>query len=108
MPLNAYALVGFFSVVSAVSGVAAWRVIGPPPRLAAAPPVAVSFLALYVVGHRLGLSIGPTVGLFGFEVALAFDLGVAAGSAAATAAVERVVWRVASQGRRSSSLERSG
>lgn len=104
MPLSAYALVGFFSVVSVAAGVSAWRVLGPPPRLAAVPPVAASFVALYVVGHRLGLSIGPTVGLFGFEVALPFDLGVAAGTAVAAAAVERALWRAA---RPRSSLERS-
>ncbi len=104
MPANAYALVGFFSVVSVASGVAAWRVVGPPSRVAAIPPIAASFLALYLVGHRLGLSVGPTVGLFGFEVALPFDLGVAVGTAAATAAAERAAWRIRRQARRPSSL----
>ncbi len=93
MPVSAYALVGFFGVVSIASGYVAWRAVGPPPRLAALPPAAASFLALYLVGHRLFLSVGPTVGLFGFEVALPFDLAVAIGSAGAVAAVERAVWR---------------
>lgn len=98
MPASAYALVAFFSAVSMASGLVAWRVVGPPSRLAAVPPAAASFAALYIVGHRLGLSVGPTVDLFGFEVALPFDLVVALGTAATVAAAERAVWRLGRRG----------
>lgn len=94
MPINAYALVGFFGAASIASGIVAWRLLGPPPRLAVLPPSAAAFVALYLVGHRLGLSVGPTVGLFGFEVALPFDLAVALGSAGSVAAVERAIWQI--------------
>lgn len=100
MPASAYALVGFFSVVSIVSGIVAWRAVGPPSPLAALPPVGGAFAALYLVGHRLGVSLGPTMPLFGFEVALPFDVGVALGTAGAVAAAERLAWRgLASRGR---------
>jgi hypothetical protein len=108
MPANAYALVGFFAALSAASGLLAWRLVGPPPRAAALPPVAASFGALYLVGHRLFLSVGPTVDFLGFQVALPFDVAVAVGTAAVTAFLERTAWRIARGARRPPSPERPG
>ena len=51
-----------------------WWVIGPRRPLAAILPVLASFGALYLVGHKSGLAVGPTVELFGFEVNLLWDL----------------------------------
>lgn len=89
MPPAAYALVALFAAVSLAVGVVAARVIAPRggPRgfRAVVLPTAAAFLALYLVGHRFGLVIGPEIGLFGFRVALLGDvvIGLAAGFAAA-------------------------
>jgi hypothetical protein len=77
MPPGAYAIVGLFSVVSLVSGViAAWS-IGPRRAWAIVSPALAAFGSLYLIGHRLGVSVGPEVGLFGFRISLPFDAAVA-------------------------------
>src|SRR5215203_4742565 len=67
MPPEAYALVTLFLVCSVLAGIvavqAAARVAGGPTgRLAYVLPIGAAFAALYLVGHRLGLSVGPGVG----------------------------------------------
>ena len=80
MPMSAWALVALFTACSIALGVlAAWivgRSGGPPGRAAAVLPVVAAFGAFYVIGHKLGLSIGPEVSLFGFQVALVGDLAL--------------------------------
>ena len=78
MPAAAFALVGFFAVVALLAGAGAWWLVGPRRPAPLVVPVVVSFAALYLVGHRLGVSIGPEVTLFGFQVALVWDVAVAA------------------------------
>lgn len=78
MPPEAFALVGFFAAVSILLGLGAWwiaRAVGGPRRArwAIVPGVA-AFVALYLVGHRFGLALGPEVELFGFQVALVGDV----------------------------------
>jgi hypothetical protein len=54
-----------------------------------------AFLAFYVIGHRLGLAVGPEITLFGFQVALAGDLVIGFAAALATALAQAVAARLA-------------
>ena len=85
MPAAAFQLFLFFTAAAIVVGLIAWWVIGPRRPFAAILPVLGSFLALYVVGHKSGLAVGPTIELFGFEVNLLFDLAAAGLGAAIVA-----------------------
>ncbi len=88
MPPQAYALVTLFALCSVALGWVAVRLVarwgGPATRAAYLLPIAGGFLAFYLIGHRLGISVGPEVPLFGFQVALFGDLAI--GFAAALAA----------------------
>jgi hypothetical protein len=84
----AYALIGLFALVSTGSGLLASRLIGPWRWWAPLLPMLASFGALYLVGHRFGWSAGPEVPIFGFRVALPFDVAVALVVALATAAAQ--------------------
>jgi len=101
MPPQAYALVTLFLACSLVVGVVAtWivgRLGGPRGHRAVVLPIVGAFLAFYLIGHRLGISVGPEIELFGFQVALLGDLSigfaiallVAAGQAAVARGVAR-------------------
>jgi hypothetical protein len=97
MPIQAYALVALFLVCSALLGVGAVRLVaragGPRTRWVYPLPVLGSFLALYLVGHRLGIALGPEIGLFGFQVALLGDLAIGFAAALAVAGLQAVVAR---------------
>jgi hypothetical protein len=93
MPPSAFALLGFFVAVALGTGAGATAVVGPRRPAAALAPVAAAFVGLYLVGHRLGLSFGPSVRLFGFDVALAWDVAVAIAAALATALAQRTILR---------------
>jgi hypothetical protein len=91
MPPQAFALVGLFTVLSVALGVIAWWIARRPPLDGphglggAILPSVAAFGAFYLIGHRAGISIGPEIGLFGFQVALPGDVllaSVAAGAAA--------------------------
>ena len=98
MPPQAYALVTLFMLSSVALGVTAVRVVaragGPKGRAAYPLPIAAGFGAFYLVGHRLGLSIGPEVSLFGFQVALVGDLALGFAAALAAALAQAAVMRV--------------
>jgi hypothetical protein len=104
VPLSAWALVTLFSLCSIVLGVIAVRIAaraGGPGGLAAyAVPVVAAFGAFYLIGHRLGLSVGPEIGLFGFQVALFGDLAI--GLAAALVAAFAQAAAVRARRRRTS------
>lgn len=85
----ATSLLLFFLGVSLAAGAAATGLIGPRKPLAVIAPTLAAVVALYLVGHRLGLSAGPSVRLFGFQVSLLFDVAVAVGAALLAAAVQR-------------------
>ena len=97
MPMQAWALVTLFTVCSIGLGVVAVRVAaqaGGPRGLAAyVLPVIAAFGAFYLIGHKLGLSIGPEVSLFGFQVALLGDLAIGFAAALAAAFVQAAVVR---------------
>jgi hypothetical protein len=97
MPLAAWALVTLFSLCSIVLGVVAVRIAaraGGPRGLAAyLLPILAGFGAFYLVGHRLGLAVGPAVGVFGFRVALLGDLAIGFAAALVAALVQTAVVR---------------
>ncbi len=98
MPVEAYGLVAFFTLVSIVVGLAAWWVVGPRRWWAALLPVASAFGLLYLVGHRLGWQFGPNVELLGFQVAIVSDLAFALLGAFGAAAVQRLAWSLVTGG----------
>lgn len=98
MPPQAYGLVTLFTICSIGLGLVAVRLlarVGGPRGLAAYPlPVIGAFLAFYVVGHRLGLAVGPEISLLGFQVALLGDLLIGFIAALAVAALQAGIARV--------------
>ena len=97
MPTTAWALVLLFSLCSVGLGVVAvWiaaRVGGPTGRGAVGLPTMAAFGAFYLIGHRLGLSIGPEIPLFGFQVALLGDLALGFAAAMVVALAQAGVVR---------------
>jgi hypothetical protein len=97
MPPQAYGLVTLFIACSLVLGWLATRLAaragGPSGRRAYALPVVAAFLAFYLIGHRLGISIGPEIPILGFQVALFGDLAIGFAAALAVAVAQAVVVR---------------
>jgi hypothetical protein len=97
MPPQAYALVTLFLACSVLSGIVAVQVArraGGPSRVAAhVLPILAGFGAFYLIGHRLGLSIGPEIGLFGFQVALLGDIAIGFGAALVVALLQAAAVR---------------
>ncbi|MFN8519411.1 MAG: hypothetical protein U0667_08480 [Chloroflexota bacterium] len=91
MPANAYGVLALFTIVSVLCGLAAAWVVGPRRPRAAIVPALGAFLALYWVGHRSGLELGPTLELFGFRIALVQDVVAGALGALVAALVQRAV-----------------
>lgn len=81
MPASAYGLLALFTAVSVGAGLLAARLVGPRRPWTPLLPSLAAFGALYLVGHRLPIRIGPTVEILGWNVSLAFDLLVAVGAA---------------------------
>jgi hypothetical protein len=98
MPPEAYALVTLFLACSILVGILAVRLVarslaGPTGRVAFVLPIAAGFLAFYLVGHRFGLSVGPEIGLFGFQVALLGDVVIGFAAALVVAVAQALVVR---------------
>lgn len=103
MPPQAYALVSLFLVGSILVGILAVRIAaraGGPRGLAAyVLPVIAGFGAFYLIGHRLGLVVGPEISLFGFQVALLGDIAIGFAASLVAALLQAGLVRVL-QGRR--------
>ena len=103
MPPQAYLLVTLFAACSAVLGWLAVRLVarlgGPSSRAAWLLPIAGAFLAFYVVGHRLGVAVGPELPLFGFRVARGGEVAIGFAAALVVALVQAIVLRAARPGR---------
>ena len=103
MPPQAYALVTLFTLCSILLGILAVRLMarfGGPRGLRAYPlPIIAGFLAFYLVGHKLGLAVGPEITLFGFQVTLLGDMAFGFAAAIAVAAVQTALARARARGR---------
>ena len=97
MPPAAYALVTLFLACSVVAGIIAVRLAarvgGPTRRAAYVLPILAGFGAFYLIGHKLGLSVGPEIGLFGFQVALLGDVAIGFATALVVALFQAAVAR---------------
>jgi hypothetical protein len=91
MPASAYALLATFVVGSLAAGILAARLIGPWQWSTAILPALAAFGALYLVGHRWVVSVGPEVTMWGWKVALPFDVAVAVATAVGAALLQRGV-----------------
>lgn len=91
MPASAYALVAAFILISLAAGALAGRVIGPWRWWTFLVPAVAAFGALYLIGHRFVITFGPTVELFGWEIALPFEAAVATMTAFVAAVVQRAL-----------------
>lgn len=94
MPASAYALLAVFTAISIAVGWAAAWLTGPRRPWSAVLPSLAAFGALYLVGHRWVLRIGPEVGLFGWQVNLLFEVAAALAAALAAAAMQRLGLRL--------------
>jgi hypothetical protein len=94
MPAAAYGLLAVFTGVSLVAGMLSARVVGPRRPWAPVVPVLAAFASLYLVGHRLAVSVGPQVRLFGFDVSLPFDAAIAVVASFAAATLQAVAARL--------------
>src|SRR3954454_23401722 len=97
MPPQAFALVALFALSSIALGSVAVRLAarlgGPVSARAHVLPIIAAFGAFYVIGHRLGLSVGPEGSLFGFQVALLGDLAIGFAAAVPVAVLQAIVVR---------------
>jgi hypothetical protein len=98
MPPQASALVTLFALSSVALGWLAVRVVdrvmgGARSRLRYVLPILAAFGAFYLIGHHLGVRLGPEVPLFGFQVSLVGDLALGLSAALLVAAAQAVVAR---------------
>ena len=106
MPAAAYGVLAVFTAMSIAAGVVSSWTTGPRRRWAPVLPTLAAFGTLYVVGHGLGMSLGPQVRLFGFEVSLLFDTAVAVSAAFVAAGLQAVAARLLQAQKRSASGDR--
>ena len=104
MPAEAYALVATFMACSVALGVLAARLVaragGPRSRWSWILPIGAGFGAFYLIGHRLGISVGPEITLYGFQVALLGDLAIGLAAAMVAATLQALATRQLRVGRR--------
>lgn len=93
MPLSAYGVLATFIGSAAAIGSGVTWLLGPRRPKAAIVPIGASIVALGSVGHGAHAGFGPTVNLFGYDVRLAFDLGLALAVSVAVALAQREVLR---------------
>jgi len=98
MSAAAYALFFTFAAIAVVVGIVATRlgarIAGGPRGFAAhVIPTLAGFGAFYLIGHKLGLHIGPAVELFGFQVTLLGDVAIGFTAALLAALAQAAVVR---------------
>jgi hypothetical protein len=92
-----------FTAIDIVLGILATRLVarfadGPRDWWAYLIPILTGFVALGVLGHSLGAHIGPTVSLYGFQVALFGDIAIGLAGALAGALAQAAVVRARRRG----------
>jgi hypothetical protein len=92
------ALFATFTLIDIFLGTLATRILvrfgdGPGNMLAHVNPIVTGFGAMGILGHSLGAHIGPTVSLYGFDVALFGDIGIGFAFALIGAGVQAAVVR---------------
>ncbi len=96
MTPRAYAIFFTFLAFSIVLGWIAARLAqragGPRARTAAILPILAGFGAFYLIGHKLGIEMGPMVELYGFQVSLFSDVAIGFAAAMITALAQTAVW----------------
>jgi hypothetical protein len=101
MPPQAFAILFLFLVLSIVLAVIAVRLVarmgGPRTWAAYLLPFGAAFGAFYLIGHRLGLVLGPEIELFGFQVALFGDVAIGFAAALVVAGAQALVVRAVSR-----------
>jgi len=91
MSTEAFALLGVFTAICIAAGVIAWRLLLADLAWGALLPAAAAFVVLWLVGHRLGWTFGPELQLFGFDVALPWELFLAFVTAFGVAGLHRLL-----------------
>lgn len=81
-------------LLSLLAGIVAAWIVGPRRWWAAIVPALAAFGSLYLLGHRWVVNIGPSVEVFGWDVALPFDAAVALVTALVAAGVQLSVARL--------------
>ena len=67
---------------------------GPARWWGAIPPAVAALGALYVVGHRSAIRIGPRVDILRWQISLAFDVAVAVAAALLAGLLQRAGLRL--------------
>ncbi len=97
MPPQAFAILFMFLAFSVLLAVIAVRLVartgGPRTWAAYLLPFGAAFGVFYVIGHKLGLVVGPEIELFGFQVALIGDLAIGFAAALLAAGAQALVVR---------------
>jgi hypothetical protein len=97
MPPQAFAILFLFLAFSVLLAVVAVRLVarwgGPRGWAAYLVPLGAAFGAFYVIGHKLGVVLGPEIPLFGFQVALFGDLAIGFAAALLAAGAQALVVR---------------
>ncbi len=88
-------------VVAAAATQFAARVLGGPRHLLAHLfPIVTSLGGSGVLGHQLGVHVGPKMTLYGFEISPVGDVGIAIVFALLGAVVQAAAWRMLRRGSR--------
>ena len=93
--LQLFFTLSLLNVIAAIlaTQIVARRLGGPRHLLANIVPILTSLAASGLLGHQLGVHLGPTVTLYGFEISLFGDVLVAFLFALVGAFAQAVVWR---------------
>jgi hypothetical protein len=98
--LQLFFTLSLLNVLAAIlaTQIVARRLGGPRHLLAHLIPILVSLGGSGLMGHQLGIHIGPKVTLYGFEISLLGDVAVAFVFALAGALLQAMVWRSVRRG----------
>jgi hypothetical protein len=98
--LQLFFTLSLLNVLAAIlaTQIVARRLGGPRHLLAHVVPILASLGGSGLLGHQLGLHIGPKVTLYGFEISLLGDVAMAFLFALVGALAQAAVWRAVRKG----------